>query len=120
MTQAYGYNEVGKGLRDIKHFGNDYNPNKVGPIKSQAPRGSVVSGRISPEMKAKWQRSPKMGTRRTMRAAFSANASPGRKRLHPPVPNFRGSAVPSSQGNATPSKVSGHVYFPDLVTVTFA
>lgn len=53
MTQAYGYNEVGKGLRDIKHFGNDYNPNKVGPIKSQAPRGSVVSGRISPVMKAK-------------------------------------------------------------------
>ena len=27
------------GLRDIKHFGNDYNPNKVGAIKSQAPWG---------------------------------------------------------------------------------
>jgi len=26
-------------LRDIKHFGNDYNPNKVGAIKSQARWG---------------------------------------------------------------------------------
>ena len=36
MTQAYGYNEVGMGLRDIKQFGNDYNRNRVGPAKVQA------------------------------------------------------------------------------------
>src|ERR1700675_674223 len=24
MTQAYGYNEAGNGLKDIKQFGNDY------------------------------------------------------------------------------------------------
>lgn len=36
MTQAYGYNEVGMGLRDIKQFGNDYNRNRVGPAKLQA------------------------------------------------------------------------------------
>ena len=38
---------------DIKHFGNDYNRNRVGPIKSRAPRGSTVAGQISPEMKSK-------------------------------------------------------------------
>ena len=30
MTQAYGYNEVGKGLKDIKQFGNDYDRNRIG------------------------------------------------------------------------------------------
>ena len=24
MTQAYGYNEVGNGLKNIEHFENDY------------------------------------------------------------------------------------------------
>jgi len=30
MTQAYGYNEAGNRLKDIKHFGNDYDRNKIG------------------------------------------------------------------------------------------
>jgi hypothetical protein len=30
MTQAYGYNEPGKGLKDIKQFKNDYDRNKMG------------------------------------------------------------------------------------------
>ena len=36
MTQAYGYNEVSNGLKDIKHFGNDYDRNKIGPAHSNA------------------------------------------------------------------------------------
>lgn len=52
-TQTYGYAEQPGGLTDIKHFGNDYNHNRVGPIKSQAPRGSAVAAQISPEMKSK-------------------------------------------------------------------
>jgi hypothetical protein len=39
MTQAYGYNEGSNGLKDIKHFGNDYDRNRVGPIKSRSPTG---------------------------------------------------------------------------------
>src|SRR6266581_3458122 len=31
MTQACGYNEVGNGLKSIKHFENDYNRNRIGP-----------------------------------------------------------------------------------------
>jgi parallel beta-helix repeat protein len=61
-TQDYGYVEqnatkdygsVGQAavLTDIKHFGNDYNRNRAGPIKSRAPRGSAVAAQISPEMK---------------------------------------------------------------------
>ena len=53
MTQAYGYNEVSNGLKDIKHFGNDYDRNRVGPIKSRAPRRSAVATQISPEVKSK-------------------------------------------------------------------
>lgn len=49
MTQAYGYNEVGKGLRDIKQFDNDYNRNRLGPVKFQAKVGQ----RVSTEMKNK-------------------------------------------------------------------
>ena len=63
-TQDYGYVEqnanrdqayMGRDaeLTDIKHFGNDYNRNRVGPIKSRAPRGSAVATQISPEMKSK-------------------------------------------------------------------
>ena len=63
-TQDYGYLEQNANrdqayagqaaeLMDIKHFGNDYNRNRVGPIKSRAPRGSTVAGQISPEMKSK-------------------------------------------------------------------
>jgi hypothetical protein len=36
MTQAYGYNEVGKGVKDIKHFENDYDRNKIGASSSHA------------------------------------------------------------------------------------
>ena len=63
-TQDYGYVEqnanrdqayMGRAaeLTDIKHFGNDYNRNRVGSIKSRAPRGSAVATQISPEMKSK-------------------------------------------------------------------
>ena len=40
-------------LTDIKHFGNDYNRNRVGPIKSRARRGSAAATQISPEMRSK-------------------------------------------------------------------
>jgi hypothetical protein len=50
MTQAYGYNEVGKGLTNIKHFENDYNRNRIGPAKFSSAGGQM---QISPEMKSK-------------------------------------------------------------------
>ncbi len=50
MTQAYGYNEVGKGLQNIKHFENDYNRNRIGPAKFSSAGGQM---QISPEMKSK-------------------------------------------------------------------
>jgi hypothetical protein len=50
MTQAYGYNEVGKGLKNIKHFENDYNRNRIGPAKFSSAGGQM---QISPEMKNK-------------------------------------------------------------------
>ena len=50
MTQAYGYNEVGNGLKNIKHFENDYNRNRIGPAKSFSAGGQMP---ISPEMKSK-------------------------------------------------------------------
>ena len=50
MTQAYGYNEVGNGLKNIKHIGNDYNRNRMGPAKSFSAGGQA---QISPEMKSK-------------------------------------------------------------------
>ena len=36
MTQAYSYNEVSNGLKDIKHFGNDYDRNKIGSAHSNS------------------------------------------------------------------------------------
>ena len=51
--QDYGYLEQAAGLTDIKQFGNDYNHNRVGPIKSRAPRGSAVTAQVSPDMKSK-------------------------------------------------------------------
>ena len=63
MTQAYGYNEVGNGLKDIKHFGNDYDRNKIGPAHSNSLGGrsnilkiqanDVAGLQISPAMKDK-------------------------------------------------------------------
>jgi Pectate lyase superfamily protein len=53
MTQAYGYNEVGKGLKDIKQFGNDYNRNRVGPAKLQAQGEYAEHLQVSTEIKNK-------------------------------------------------------------------
>ena len=53
MTQAYGYNEVGKGFRDIKQFGNDYNRNRVGPVKLQARGEYAEHLQVSTEIKNK-------------------------------------------------------------------
>jgi|GEM_PF-3260639 len=63
-TQDYGYLEqnanrdrafvgLGAEITDIKQFGNDYSRNRIGPMKSRAPRGSAVATQISPEMKSK-------------------------------------------------------------------
>ena len=52
MTQAYGYNEVGKGLKNIKHFENDYNRNRIGPAKFSSAGGQM---QISPEMKTNFK-----------------------------------------------------------------
>jgi hypothetical protein len=48
--QDYGYKEQGGGLSDIKHIGNDYNHNRMGPAKSFSAGGQMP---ISPEMKSK-------------------------------------------------------------------
>ena len=50
MNQAYGYNEVGNGLNNIKHFENDYNRNRIGTAKFSSTGGQM---QISPEMKNK-------------------------------------------------------------------
>jgi len=60
MTQAYGYNEVGNGLKYIKHFGNDYDRNKMGPAHyislfgrpnvSEIQANDAARLRISPAM----------------------------------------------------------------------
>jgi hypothetical protein len=41
---------VGKGLKNIKHFENDYNRNRIGPAKFSSAGGQM---QISPEMKNK-------------------------------------------------------------------
>ncbi len=48
--QDYGYKEQGSGLSDIKQIGNDYNRNRIGPVKSFSAGGQMP---ISPEMKNK-------------------------------------------------------------------
>jgi hypothetical protein len=48
MTQAYGYNEGGNGLKDIKHFGNDYDRNKIGPTHSNSLGGGSNICRFRP------------------------------------------------------------------------
>ena len=50
MTQAYGYNEAGNGLKNIKLFENDYNRNRIGSAKLSRAGGQM---QISPEMKNK-------------------------------------------------------------------
>jgi hypothetical protein len=62
MTQAYGYNEVGNGLKNIVHFGNDFDHNKNGSVHSNSLFGHVnilkvrtndAGSAISPAMKNK-------------------------------------------------------------------
>jgi len=48
--QDYGYREQGSGLSDIKHIGNDYNHNRIGPATHFSAGGQMP---ISPEMKSK-------------------------------------------------------------------
>jgi parallel beta-helix repeat protein len=62
-TQDYGYMEQPGGLIDIKHFGNNYNHNRIGPTKyssaggqrnvSEAQNNATIPMRISSEMKNK-------------------------------------------------------------------
>jgi hypothetical protein len=42
--------EQAGGVTDVKHFGNDYNRNRVGPTKFSSAGGQM---QISPEMKNK-------------------------------------------------------------------
>jgi parallel beta-helix repeat protein len=49
-TQDYGYAEQPGGITDVKHFGNDYNRNRIGPVKLSSVGGQKS---ISPEMKSK-------------------------------------------------------------------
>jgi Pectate lyase superfamily protein len=63
MTQAFGFNDPGNGLTDIKQFGNDYGRNKMGathhgPISGrpnllQIHANDTAASPISPEMKNK-------------------------------------------------------------------
>jgi hypothetical protein len=61
MTQAYGYNELGAGLNNIQHFGNDYSRNRLGPARyrSVACRPNTLQGGmdaappIAPAMRAR-------------------------------------------------------------------
>jgi hypothetical protein len=50
-TQDYGYLEQATGITDVKHVGNDYNRNRVGPTKVQAQGARAVPEQISPELK---------------------------------------------------------------------
>jgi parallel beta-helix repeat protein len=50
-TQDYGYLEQDSRLTDIKHFGNDYNHNRIGPVKhasagGQAPMSSEMTNKL--------------------------------------------------------------------------
>jgi hypothetical protein len=58
MTQAYGYNEVSNGLKDIKHFGNDYDRNKTGPAHSNSLGGRSNISKIQANDAAGLQISP--------------------------------------------------------------
>jgi Pectate lyase superfamily protein len=63
MTQTYGYHQAGKGLTDIKQFGNDYDRNKMGATHYddgfgranvlQIHANDAARSPISPEMKNK-------------------------------------------------------------------
>jgi len=60
MTQAYGYNEVGNGLKNIIHFGNDYDRNKIGPAHSNSLLGHPNISKIQANDAAGLQISPGM------------------------------------------------------------
>ena len=50
ITQAYGYNKVGNGLKDIKQIGNDSNRKRKGAAKHFSAGAQTP---ISPEMKSR-------------------------------------------------------------------
>ena len=50
-TQDYGYAEQAGQLSDIKHLGNDYNRNRIGPAKAHA--GQAGQMQVSTDMKNK-------------------------------------------------------------------
>jgi len=60
MTQAYGYNEVGNGLKNIIHFGNDYGRNKIGPAHSNSLLGHRNISKIQANDAGGLQISPAM------------------------------------------------------------
>jgi hypothetical protein len=47
-TQDYGYQEQAGGVSDIKHFGNNYNGNRIAPAKLSRAGGQMA---ISPDMR---------------------------------------------------------------------
>jgi len=51
MTQAYGYNEVGAGLKGIEQFGNDYDRNRLGPAHYNRLFGSGGQVRVPAAIK---------------------------------------------------------------------
>ena len=86
--QDYGYREPTSGLSDIKQIGNDYNRNRIGPAKFFSARGQMP---ISPEMKSKVKRSPKIQNCRRNPAVPCANASHGKETATRSAPSHPGS-----------------------------
>jgi hypothetical protein len=60
MTQAYGYNEVGNGLKYIIHFGNDYDRNKMGPAHYNSLFGRPNVSKIQADDTGRLRISPAM------------------------------------------------------------
>jgi hypothetical protein len=62
MTQAYGYNEVGNGngFKNIIHFGNDYDRNKMGAAHYNSPFGRPNVSKIQANDTARLRTSPAM------------------------------------------------------------
>ena len=57
MTQNYGYAEQPGGLKHIRHFGNDYNSNKIGPTRYNSILGQpnvseIQSSAVKNKLKA--------------------------------------------------------------------
>jgi pectate lyase-like protein len=71
MTQAYGYNEVGNGLKNIIHFGNDYGRNKIGSAHSNTLLGHPNISKIQATDMARLQISA--GMKDKLEALANAN-----------------------------------------------